>query len=176
MPKKRLELEGLRFGRLKVVQSSYVKGRNVWLCRCDCGQSLLVYTHNLTGNHTKSCGCLHKELLLKRITKHGMHGTREYNSWQSMWARCTNEKLRCYKDYGGRRIKVCESWESFDVFFSDMGIRPKRTTLDRINNDGNYEPSNCRWATPIEQVHNRVRQPSLFFKLQGESYGNLLYM
>ena len=158
----RARLEGQRFGRLvvlsKEVRGPYIKSR--WLCQCDCGNTSLATTTDLQRGRHQSCGCLQKE----RATKHGAlvdarKGKRDptYLSWQAMKDRCLNTKRRYYHRYGGRGITICDRWlHSFSAFLEDMGPRPTGLTLERINNDGNYEPSNCRWATQHEQTLNQV--------------------
>jgi hypothetical protein len=146
--KKLIDLTGKQFGRLVV--TAYAE-RKRWSCICDCSARVVVHGRHLRGGATKSCGCLTREA----NTKHGMCGSREYHSWKSMKQRCLNPRHPRYKDYGGRGIGFCEEWSSFVPFFAAMGECPPGRSLDRIDNDGDYTPSNCRWATPFEQVHNR---------------------
>src|SRR5690606_22328544 len=120
-------------------------------CRCVCGTTIVVFASNLTRDHSKSCGCQripHKEI------KHGMSRTPTYKSYESMKQRCLNPNATGYEIYGGRGIKVCDRWlESFEIFLADMGERPEGMTIDRVDRNGNYEPSNCRWAT-VETQQN----------------------
>jgi hypothetical protein len=127
----------------------------MWLCRCDCGTQKEVAQGNL-GRCIFSCGCLHKELAAAsklRLT-HGMRNSVEYATWNSMKNRCFNPKSQAFKNYGGRGITVCERWMKFENFFSDMGPRPDGLEIDRINNNGNYEPDNCRWTTRSVNILN----------------------
>lgn len=165
-----LDLIGRRFGRL-VVQSRTKNGwqRNAqWKCICDCGHRKIVAGASLVHGATKSCGCLARELAKDRFTTHGSWRSPEYASWDGMVQRCTNPKHPKWEYYGGRGITVCERWRTFAHFLQDMGQRPIGATLDRFpNNNGNYEPGNCRWASYIEQHNNTRRQR--FVEFQGET-------
>jgi len=167
-----IDLLGKRFGRLivRARNDSSPAGQARWLCDCDCGNQTTVASQGLRRieGPTRSCGCLKREVIFpngRKIareanTRHG-HGGRQnrtptYRSWYAMIARCTNQNFKQFKDYGGRGITVCERWrQSFEAFLADMGDRPQGQTLDRVNGDGNYEPTNCRWATRSEQDKNR---------------------
>jgi len=136
-PKK---LSGVRFGKLV---ADHYAGDGKWFCRCDCGQTTTVITTNLTKGNTTSCGCRFRETHVK----HGMSNTQVYRAWVQMVRRCENPKDPAFHNYGGRGIKVCERWHDFMLFITDMGARPAGFQIDRENNDGNYEPGNCRWVT-----------------------------
>lgn len=120
---------------------------------CFCGNEFLTYKNFITRGHTKSCGCLR----IKNKHGHTTHSSvsATYNSWSNMLQRCTNPKNTNYHYYGGRGITVCSRWFDFSKFLIDMGTRPSGKTLDRINNDGNYEPENCKWSTAQQQISNR---------------------
>lgn len=154
------DLTGQRFGRLTVLARDRSKktGQARWLCRCDCGTLTTVGSESLRGGRTKSCGCWRRESITWHHTTHGLaprqNRPRAYSSWYNMLNRCTNEDFPQYKDWGGRGITVCERWLEFPNFLTDMGERPPGLTLDRIDNNGNYEPGNCRWTTPHEQQMN----------------------
>lgn len=156
----KLDLTNQRFGYLVALRPVGSTRRGVqWACRCDCGVELIVGGWLLRGGKKKAC-CVagHKwrsDYYDRNPGLTRLH-SKEYSVFRGMWDRCVNKKNDSYKDYGGRGIKVCERWREFKNFFEDMGKRPTdRHTLDRFpDNNGNYEPGNCRWATPDEQRRN----------------------
>lgn len=154
-------LIGVKFSMLTVVSlaDKSASGKIRWACKCDCGNESFVQTSNLTNGHTKSCGCQKFSGFEKTkgtaSLKHGMSNTRTYRSWMAMITRCRDRNVKEYKYYGARGISVCERWLDFANFYSDMGNRPLGKSLDRINVNGNYEPTNCRWATAKEQGRNK---------------------
>lgn len=156
------DLTGRQFERLTVIRlgSRTPSGKLRWVCLCSCGKETLVDSYSLTREKTKSCGCLARENSSKSRMKHGHTSkdivTSTYQAWGSMKARCTNRKNLRWQDYGGRGIVVCDRWiHSFESFLEDMGEKPEGLTLDRIDVNGNYEKSNCRWATRKEQRANQ---------------------
>lgn len=151
---------GKSYGRLLVKELSHKhNGHKYFLCLCSCGEITTVRSDHILGSKTTSCGCYAKERQrdLHLVHGHSIHGASSptYSTWQSMHRRCYSTTGTAYKRYGGSGISVCDEWKDFSVFLRDMGERPPGTTLDRINGNGNYEPSNCRWATSIEQSRNR---------------------
>lgn len=153
-----LQLVGRRFGRLIVLRRAENFGLTTgWLCLCDCGVEKPFRANSLVHGKTKSCGCLRSEILAVLRTTHAHCGSGAYASWAGMKYRCASAKCKCYKNYGGRGIRVCDRWDVFENFLEDMGERPDGTSIDRIDNDGNYEPGNCKWSTPLEQASNTRR-------------------
>ncbi len=148
-----IDITGKKFHNLTVIsRHGTYRTEATWLCKCDCGKTTVVRSSNLKTGSIKGCGCLKKY----NSTTHGLSKSVTYKSWVGMKSRCFNPSEHYFKRYGGRGIAICKEWEkSFESFFDDMGERPSpKHSLDRIENDGNYEPGNCRWATKKEQAQN----------------------
>lgn len=167
--RKFIDLVDKKFGRLTVIKE-YGKNRHglsKWLCKCDCGNEVIVWGNHLKAGNTKSCGCLQKEIARKNSTKHGCCKERIYTAWANMKNRCHNEKHPEYKYYGGKGVKVCEEWlhdfQSFHKWAMANGYA-ENLTIDRIDNNGNYTPSNCRWTTWKEQQNNRSNNALITYK------------
>lgn len=169
---RRHQLTGRVFGLLTVEREMEMSGdHSRWLCRCLCGGSKVVSGGHLVNGNTTSCGCMWRK------ARHG-HATRRegrtptYCVWQAMRRRCLQPNAKHYKDYGGRGIAICERWMKYENFLADMGECPEGLTLERKNNDGNYEPTNCRWATPLEQMNNQRKTVRLSYRGRKQSLGN----
>ena len=151
------DLTGQVFGRLTVLgrAENQRPGRAMWTCECSCGNTTVVPAPHLTKGETKSCGCLQRT--------HGESKTRTYHIWKVMRQRCRDPKATGYQHYGGRGISVCQRWQDYSAFIQDLGQAPDGLTIDRINNDGDYEPGNCRWVSRKVQGNNKSNNHRLAF-------------
>lgn len=172
--KKIEDLTGKQFSRWTVLdfagRDKIYKSLISWKCRCQCGTEKNVLGMTLRNGNSKSCGCLKLERLRKTFNAngnfsrtHGMKNTRIYHIWEGMKQRCLNNKASNFSRYGGRGIVICKRWLKFENFLKDMGIPSIKKTLDRINNDGNYEPPNCRWSTLKQQNNNHSKNVRIKF-------------
>ena len=172
MGRKCSNLVGKKYGRLTVIEfdSQNHRGKSMWKCQCECGNTRVVLGTRLTGGHTKSCGCYNVAAVKDRVTIHGMSNTRLYNIWQGMLKRCNYKKATSYKHYGAKGIKVCEEWQNFESF-RDWAVShgySDNLTLDRIDNGGNYNPENSRWVDIKTQERNTSRNHFITFR--GETH------
>lgn len=167
------DMSGRIFGRLTVVQYEHTSKTpngtsNIWwLCTCTCGNWVRVRGGNLRSGNTTSCGCYQAEIVQTAAMTHNMSRTPTYKSWCAMHRRCTAQTDSRFRDYGGRGIKVCSRWGSFENFFADMGARPVGKTLDRKDVNGNYEPANCKWSTHTEQASNKRSRTQILTDREG---------
>lgn len=168
-----IDLTGQKFGRLVVIKQvgKSKTGGPLWLCQCICGKEIIVRSSSLKNGHTKSCGCLQKEI----VTKHGQSGrnkTRTYSIWEHIIQRCTNKNHKAYKNYGGRRITVCKRWSNkkngFINFLKDIGEIPKDKEIDRIDNNKGYNPKNFRLVT--HQENNRNKRTNRIIPYNNKKY------
>ena len=170
------DLTNMRFGRLTAIKpvgrKVFPNGKScaVWLCKCDCGNKKEVLSQNLCGGSTKSCGCLLEESRRTNKVTHGMSNSRLYSIWRSMLNRCNNPNRKAYSRYGGRGIKVCGEWGIFSNFkeWALSNGYADDLTIERINNDGDYCPTNCKWITKGKQAENRSRTKR--YEYQGKTY------
>lgn len=156
MPGKLKDMTGRKFGRLTVLRFSHMIGKHsYWVCRCECGNSHTTRSDSLKSGAVKSCGCLNQEA---KVIKHGLSRTKIYHVWAAMKNRCTNPNDRNYHHYGGRGIQICDDWlNNFETFYKwaiSNGYR-EGLEIDRIDNEGNYEPGNCKWVSRKDQCNNR---------------------
>ena len=171
------DLTGQRFGRLTAIKfmGTNKRGRAEWLCRCDCGTEKVINASNLGNGNTVSCGCLREENRRKLPMSHGESRTRLYKIWSGMISRCCNPNAHEYENYGGRGVKVCDEWRKYEPFRDwamangfDKTATKKECTLDRVDVNGDYEPSNCRWVDMKTQ--NRNTRGNVLITYKGETH------
>lgn len=162
---KQENITGKSFGHLTVISYfGIINKMGYWNCKCDCGKQKIVLGYSLTRGKSKTCGCQ-----TWKKQKHRKSNSKEYSSWACMLQRCTNPNVKSYKDYGGRGIKVCKKWESFNEFYGDMGDMPEwADSIERKEVDGDYEKSNCVWESKLAQAQNK--RNSRWLEYEGEKY------
>lgn len=163
-----INLKGRKFGMFTIIDfESRENLKTKWKCLCDCGNIFIVDGGNIHNGHTKSCGCLRKEVTSKRLSTHRRSRTSEYRIWGAMKDRCYNPNTKNYSDYGCRGIKICDRWKySFENFIEDIGFKPtKNHSIDRINNDLDYSKENCKWSTKKKQNNNK--RTNMYFTING---------
>ena len=195
MDKRIDDLTGRKFGHLTVLRyAGQAKDHHAqWLCQCDCGsEPIIVVSNNLKRKHTTSCGCVRDQVLREFAPKNGTHykrHTRLYSIWADIKQRCENQNHPRFKDYGGRNVLMCDEWKNnFEAFYEWAVLNgyQENLSIDRKNNDGNYEPSNCRWVTDVEQANNKRNNHYLSYngevhtmaewsRITGISYGIFNY-
>lgn len=167
-----IDLTGKRFGRLVVIKRApTVDKKTMWECQCDCGKKVICNSEYLRNGDTKSCGCLFRDIVSEKAKTHGMTNTKLYKKYRRMVYRCENPNAKSYKDYGGRGIKVCPEWRNDFLKFYEWCMSSgyqEGLTIDRIDNNGDYSPDNCRWATKIQQDNNR--RNNKFISYNGETH------
>lgn len=170
------DLTGKKFGRLTAIKRDFTKKRTAWLCKCECGNTKIVTSTHLKSGLTKSCGCLQKERAIEAKTKHKQSSTSLYHRWKAIKQRCHNPNNKRYYQYGGRGIKMCDEWRNdfltFEKWAYDNGYK-EELTLDRIDNDKGYAPSNCRWTSYTEQARNRSITVTVLHKGKAVSLGEI---
>lgn len=175
---KRLDLKDKKFHKLLVIgKAENQKHKTMWKCLCDCGNITFVTTSNLKANRVKSCGCLRIDQLVERSTTHNKRHISLYEIWKGIKQRCFNPKSKAYKNYGGRGIIMCEDWKNnFEEFYnwSISNGYVKGLTIDRIDNNSNYCPNNCRWVSRLEQANNKRNTIYLTINNKTDSLSNWL--
>lgn len=168
MGRKILDLVGKKYGRLTVLEYGELdnRGKSIWKCRCECGSIGVFRGTHLISGHTTSCGCYNTDKIKERVTTHGMSKTRLYNVWKGMLKRCYYDNATGYEHYGEKGIRVCDEWFEFEKFreWANTNGYADDLTIDRIDNDKNYTPDNCRWVDMGAQLRNTSRNRFITFR------------